>query len=208
MAAVTALVLFLLYAAVGFGLRLLVQYRRTGDTGFRGVSGKVGSAEWWAGVLFVLATVAIALGPVTALAGLEPLPVLVVPALQVTGAVLTLAGVVVTFVVQQQMGASWRVGVDEAERTGLVTTGTFRWVRNPIFTVMAGTVTGLTLLVPTAVALVGLALLVLAIELQVRVVEEPYLRAAHGATYAAYAARTGRFVPGVGRLGQPYRGTG
>ncbi|WP_263493634.1 hypothetical protein [Streptomyces sp. PSKA30] len=31
-------------------------------------------------------------------------------------------------------------------------------------------------------------------------VEEPYLQAAHGAAYLAYAARAGRFVPGVGRL--------
>ena len=31
-------------------------------------------------------------------------------------------------------------------------------------------------------------------------VEEPYLLAMHGAAYAAYAARAGRFVPGIGRL--------
>ena len=39
-----------------------------------------------------------------------------------------------------------------------------------------------------------------AVQLQVRVVEEPYLLATHGKTYAAYAARVGRFVPGAGRL--------
>ena len=38
------------------------------------------------------------------------------------------------------------------------------------------------------------------VQLQVRVVEEPYLLATHGKTYAAYAARVGRFVPGAGRL--------
>ena len=42
--------------------------------------------------------------------------------------------------------------------------------------------------------------LLAALELQVRVVEEPHLLRAHGGAYASYAARVGRFVPGVGRL--------
>jgi protein-S-isoprenylcysteine O-methyltransferase Ste14 len=42
------------------------------------------------------------------------------------------------------MGDSWRIGVDPQETTGLVTSGVFTRVRNPIFTAMitgqAGTV--------------------------------------------------------------------
>jgi protein-S-isoprenylcysteine O-methyltransferase Ste14 len=57
------------------------------------------------------------------------------------------------------------------------------------------------LLVPSWVAIAGLAGLVVALELQVRVVEEPYLLRTHGARYADYARRVGRFAPGVGRLG-------
>jgi protein-S-isoprenylcysteine O-methyltransferase Ste14 len=48
------------------------------------------------------------------------------------------------------------------------------------------------------VAIVGFALLVLTIELQVRVVEEPYLLTVHGDAYRDYLAGVGRFVPGVG----------
>jgi protein-S-isoprenylcysteine O-methyltransferase Ste14 len=59
---------------------------------------------------------------------------------------------------------------------------------------------GLALMVPSWVALAGLAALLLALELQVRVVEEPYLRRVHGERYAGYASRVGRFLPGVGRL--------
>jgi hypothetical protein len=47
------------------------------------------------------------------------------------------------------------------------------------------------------------AALVAAVQLQVRAVEEPHLRATHGDAYAAYAARTGRFVPRIGRLPAP-----
>jgi protein-S-isoprenylcysteine O-methyltransferase Ste14 len=50
------------------------------------------------------------------------------------------------------------------------------------------------------IPLAALLLAVVAIEMQVRVVEEPYLRRTHGDAYTAYAARGGRFLPGIGRL--------
>jgi protein-S-isoprenylcysteine O-methyltransferase Ste14 len=65
---------------------------------------------------------------------------------------------------------------------------------------MAVTGVGLALMVPNLVSLIGAALLHVALQLQVRVVEEPYLREVHGTTYAGYAATTGRFLPGIGRL--------
>jgi cobalt-zinc-cadmium efflux system protein len=197
---VAALVLFVVYLLLGFVARTWLQWRRTGDGGFRGISGRLGSPEWVAGVSFVVALLAGVLGPVTALAGLDPLTVLDMTGLRWAGAVLAVTGVVATLAVQLQMGASWRIGVDAGERTDLVTSGTFALVRNPIFTVMAVTGLGLALMTPNVVALAGFVVLLVALQLQVRVVEEPYLLRTHGATYAAYAASTGRFVPGLGRL--------
>jgi protein-S-isoprenylcysteine O-methyltransferase Ste14 len=98
---------------------------------------------------------------------------------------------------QSAMGASRRVGVDEGETTALVTGGPFRLVRNPIFTAMATTSIGWTLLVPSSFSL---AALITAIELQVRVVEEPYLIRTHGSDHRTHASITGRFVPALGRL--------
>lgn len=48
-------------------------------------------------------------------------------------------------------------------------------------------------------AALGLILLVAAIELQVRFVEEPHLRNLHADTYRDYASRVGRLLPGIGR---------
>ncbi len=48
-------------------------------------------------------------------------------------------------------------------------------------------------------AVAGFALLLTTIELQVRIVEEPYLTRVHGPDYQAYLASTGRFAPGIGR---------
>jgi protein-S-isoprenylcysteine O-methyltransferase Ste14 len=196
-----ALALYLLYGALTFGVRTLVQLRRTGSSGFHGVGGRVGSAEWLAGIGFTLALAVGFAAPLLALLGVvEPVAALDTTALHVAGVVLALAGIAGTFAAQVAMGASWRIGVDPGERTALVTSGPFALVRNPIFAAMLPTALGLTLLVPSWVALAGLAGLLLALELQVRAVEEPYLLSVHGAAYAGYAARVGRFVPGVGRL--------
>ena len=199
--ATLALILYVVYLALAFGLRTLIQFRRTGSTGFHGLGGRPGSAEWIAGVGFTLALLLGATAPILALLDvLEPIAALDVTAIHVVGLVLALGGIAATFYAQVAMGTSWRIGVDPAERTQLVTSGPFAIVRNPIFAAMLPTALGLTLLVPSWVAIAGLLGLVLALELQVRVVEEPYLRQAHGGTYAAYAAKVGRFLPGVGRL--------
>ncbi len=196
-----ALGAYALYMALAFGLRTAMQLRRTGSSGFEGVSGRPGSAEWWAGVLFVVAIAVGVAAPVLALTGVvEPISALDVTAVHAVGIALFAVGLAGTLAAQVAMGESWRIGVDEAVTTELVTDGPFALVRNPIFAAMLPASAGLALMVPSWVALGGLAALVLALELQVRVVEEPYLRRVHGSRYGGYASRVGRFLPGVGRL--------
>ena len=198
---VVALVLFAIFGVLGFGWRSWLQHRRTGSTGFRGVSGRVGSAEWFAGVGFVVALAAAFFAPVLQLAGVvSPLSFLHAPWIQLTGIAVAIAGTAATVYAQVDMGDSWRIGVDPSETTTLVRQGVFGLVRNPIFTAMFVFGVGIALVTPNAVALVGFALLVLTIEVQVRVVEEPYLATKHGDTYRDYLANVGRFVPGVGRV--------
>jgi protein-S-isoprenylcysteine O-methyltransferase Ste14 len=197
-----ALALFALYGLVGIGIRIWVQVRRTGDTGFRGLSGTPGSIEWLAGVLFVVAVVAGVTAPVAGLLGLGQVPGLDRTWLQMVGVVLAVLGIAGTFVTQLAMGRSWRIGVDETERTDLVDTGPFAIVRNPIYTAVLITIGGIALVVPNVIALLGWCLLVLAIELQVRAVEEPYLHRLHGETFERYVATVGRFIPLVGRGGE------
>lgn len=199
--ATLALIAFAVYLALAFGLRSWLQARRTGSTGFKGVSGRVGSPEWLAGVLFVVALVIGVAAPVLALLDVvEPIGALDRAPVHLVGAVLFVVGLTATLAAQVAMGESWRIGVDSSERTELVTGGAFAIVRNPIFSAMLPTSLGLALMVPSWVALAGLAALFVALELQVRVVEEPYLLRTHGRGYAAYASRVGRFVPGMGRL--------
>jgi protein-S-isoprenylcysteine O-methyltransferase Ste14 len=201
-AAALALGLYLIGLGAAFGVRSWLQYRRTGSAGFRGLTGAPGSAQWWGGILFAAALVAGAAGPTLALTGTVPawpLPA----ALQWAGLGLTIAGLLGILAAQAGMGTSWRIGVDPSERTALVTSGVFALVRNPVFTAMLTALTGMALLVPTPVTIAALLTLLTAVELQVRCVEEPYLLSTHGESYEFYAARVGRFLPGIGLLHAP-----
>jgi protein-S-isoprenylcysteine O-methyltransferase Ste14 len=202
--AVAAAVLAGIWFLVAFALRIAIQVRQHHDTGVRSNAGLPLSVGWWARLLFAGATVAVAVGPVLlALDVVGPVAALDHLALAAAGSVLALVGIGLTFWAQLAMGASWRIGIDRSERTDLVTAGPFATVRNPIFSTMALTAVGLTLMAPTVVGLTALAVLVVALELQVRAVEEPYLRTLHGAAFDAYAARTGRFVPRITRRRGP-----
>ncbi|MGO9033911.1 methyltransferase family protein [Mycobacterium sp.] len=200
-AAAVALVLLAVFGLLGFVWRAWLQRRRTGSTGFHGISGNIGSAEWVAGLGFVISLIVAVVGPVLQLSGvITPLPVLHADAIQIAGIMLALLGIVLTLWAQLDMGDSWRVGVDESETTALVHTGMFGRVRNPIYTAMLTFDVGIALLTPNFVTIVGLILAVTALELQVRRVEEPYLLGKYGAAYRGYTASVGRFIPGVGLI--------
>jgi protein-S-isoprenylcysteine O-methyltransferase Ste14 len=120
------------------------------------------------------------------------------PGWQAIGWLLFLGGLVLSLVAQAQMGASWRVGIDDRP-TQLVTRGLFALCRNPIFLGMFLTFAGVVLLTPSPWTLTGSVLAVILVSLQVRL-EERNLARIHGQAYATYAARVGRFVPWLGRL--------
>ena len=194
-----ALLLYAAFFTAAFGWRTWLQWRRTGDTGLR-IHAERGTLQWWAKLGFVAALAAGVAAPIAGLAGLSPLPVLDSDPLRAVGTAIAVLGILATVAAQWQMGESWRVGVDASERTDLVTQGIFAHVRNPIFTAMLITAVGFMLMVGNWVAVAGVAALVVALEVQVRAVEEPYLARTHGDDYGAYAAVAGRFLPGVGRV--------
>lgn len=195
-----ALAGYLLFAALAFGWRTWVQWRRTGATGFVGLGGRPGSLEWLGGALFAAAVVATPLAAVLQeLDVLRPLLLITPPAALLLGGALYACGLAGTLWSQLAMGDSWRVGVAASERTALVTRGPYHAVRNPIYTFMVTGLAGLALLTPNVVALLAIVALVVAVEIQVKVVEEPHLERSHGDAYRRYRAQTWRFVPFIGR---------
>ncbi|BDX32335.1 hypothetical protein TUM20985_28820 [Mycobacterium antarcticum] len=200
MVAVGALVLYSVFVALGFGWRSWRQYRRTGSTGFHGISGRPGTQEWLAGVGFVVAMVLGLFAPTLQMLDVvSPIALLETPWVQAFGTVLALAGMSATVYAQNSMGDSWRIGVDPHATTTLIRQGVFAVIRNPIFTAMLVFAAGVALMVPNVPAIAALVLLVVTIEMQVRVVEEPHLLRVHGDAYRTYGRAVGRFVPMLGR---------
>jgi protein-S-isoprenylcysteine O-methyltransferase Ste14 len=199
--ATVAIWLLIAFATLAFGVRVGIQLYRTGSTGLAGLRRGATRVEWLAGILFLAGMTIGAASIVLVLNDeLDPVDWLDTTFVHVIGLVLACAGGLAVFAAQLGMGESWRIGVSDEQDTSLVTGGWFSVVRNPIYSAMVVGWTGFAILVPTRLALVGLALLITGVELQVRRVEEPYLLRAHGDDFRAYAARVGRFVPGVGLL--------
>jgi hypothetical protein len=94
---IVALALFGVFAALGFGWRSWEQRRRTGSTGFRGVSGRLGSAEWFAGAGFFAAPpVAVLASILQLLDVVAPVAVLHAQWLQISGIVVAIVGIFAT----------------------------------------------------------------------------------------------------------------
>ncbi len=88
---------------------------------------------------------------------------------------------------------SFRVNLPR-EKTVLVTTGVYRYVRNPLVLSIYLLMTSSLLIVPSLLALLMVGINVVGYALKVRA-EETYLLETHGAEYQTYQARTGRFFP-------------
>lgn len=196
---VTALALFCVWFVLIFVVRSWVQKRDTGDSGIRpgAFAADASTSERVAYLLLIGAFAGAIAAPIAAVAGLDPL--WHNDALRWIGVAVAVAGIGLTYAAQVGMGTEWRIGIDRTEVTGLVTSGVFGVARNPIFTAMIFTAAGFALMVPNLIGIIALACLVVAIEMQVRFVEEPHLRRLHGPTYDQYTAEVGRFVPLVGR---------
>ncbi len=203
------LIAVLVFYGLGFGWRTWVQLRRYGSSGivlFR--SGRLG--QHLREALFVVLAVALlaeaALAAVAPrrLPGLVPLAPATAAVLRATGTVMVLGATALMLAAQLDLGASWRVGIDEGARPGLVTGGLYRYSRNPIYVAMLTALLGFALLLPSWISLGLLIGAGLGIRRHVRD-EEAYLARTYGEEYRRYAARVGRFVPGVGRLRAPGR---
>jgi protein-S-isoprenylcysteine O-methyltransferase Ste14 len=90
----------------------------------------------------------------------------------------------------------------------LVSNGPYRFVRHPVYTAMIAVAVGTTLVFQSYL-LLGLAGLFIAIHLWWAAAEEKLLSSSEGLGegYQTYAARTGRFLPRVGRVRPPPTGS-
>lgn len=101
-----------------------------------------------------------------------------------------------TWICWQRMGKSWRMGIDPNERTQLVCSGPYAYVRHPIYALSSVLMICCVLAVASPLMIcVGLLHLLL-LQWEARR-EEQFLTALHGPAYSDYASRCGRFIPRI-----------
>ena len=96
-------------------------------------------------------------------------------------------------IAQAQMSNSWRIGIDESERTELVTWGVFRYSRNPIFLGIMIALFGMLILEFNFLNLIYFVLTFVLVNVQVRL-EEDYLLKTHSEVYLSYKNKTPRWL--------------
>jgi protein-S-isoprenylcysteine O-methyltransferase Ste14 len=100
------------------------------------------------------------------------------------------------------MGRNWSMAIIPDQKTELVTSGLFGWVRHPIYSL------SILLMMCTAVVVSTVPMVLLAV-LHVTLMnlkaqnEERHLTARHGLSYGNYCNQVGRFVPRLGNLVRP-----
>jgi protein-S-isoprenylcysteine O-methyltransferase Ste14 len=119
--------------------------------------------------------------------------------LRIAGAILLFGGIALLAAAQLNLGASWRIGINEDEAPGLVTGGLYRFCRHPIYLGLVMALAGYAALLPTTLSFVLLAGAYLGVRVQAAV-EEAYLERTYGEAFRTYAGRVGRFLPWIGRL--------
>src|SRR5436305_2643866 len=116
------------------------------------------------------------------------------PMVQWLAVVVAIASFVITWICWRNMGKSWRMGINPEEKTELVFSGPFAYVRNPIYGLSQVLMLCAILVAPMPLMfLVGL-IHVLFMQWEVRR-EEKYLLATHGPAYQSYLENVGRFIP-------------
>lgn len=110
------------------------------------------------------------------------------------GALLCIGATAATFICWRAMGKSWRIGIDPAEKTPLVVSGPFRFVRHPIYALSILLMLGTVMATQTRV-IVGVAILHFVLLHWEAAREETHLLQKHGEEYGRYRHETGRFLP-------------
>lgn len=112
----------------------------------------------------------------------------------IIGFVVGLIGLSFCLYAQVKMGSSWRVGIDEKVKTDLITTGLYKYIRNPTYLGLFILNVGVWVIWPTWTVFILNLVFILFLDVQVRC-EEDFLHAIHGKAYDTYKKNTKRYIP-------------
>ena len=124
---------------------------------------------------------------------LSPIHLIEIEIIQYIGIGMLLIALIWTIIAQENMKNAWRMGIDEATKTPLITNGLFAYTRNPVFVGLILGFGGLLLITPNTLTLVMFLVEFILIQIQIRL-EEEHLEKLHGEVYIAYKSKTRRLI--------------
>ncbi len=179
-----------------FVLRIFFTYKKTGINVHKllnqnGPDGKLG---FYYKLITYLNVVAVLLYVYTpqGYQWLSPISWLVKDKIQYIGIGLLMITLPLICLAQAQMGNSWRINIDNKNKTGLITHGLFAKSRNPIFLFMKINLVATFLVIPNGVSLSVLLTGIALIDVQVAM-EEVHLINAHPQAYKSYCQKVNRW---------------
>jgi protein-S-isoprenylcysteine O-methyltransferase Ste14 len=110
------------------------------------------------------------------------------------GAALTVAGLLFAVWAREHLGRNWSRSVTIKEGHELITTGPYAVVRHPIYTGILAGFLGMAIAISEVRGFIAVVLIFVALALKYRM-EEQWMRAQFGDTYATYARKTAALVP-------------
>ncbi len=108
------------------------------------------------------------------------------------GSFLVVSGVLFGIVSSLSMGKSWRIGIDQSEKTELVISGVFRYSRNPYFLSLDIVLLGMMMSVMSPLVIFPASLSIILFHFII-LGEERYLESVHKDSYRRYMGDTGRY---------------
>jgi protein-S-isoprenylcysteine O-methyltransferase Ste14 len=114
--------------------------------------------------------------------------------IKVIGFIAGISGLVLCRIAQITIGKSWRVGIDEDAKPGLIIKGIYKYMRNPTYTGLFVLCAGVWIINPTFLFSFWILAFYIMMEFQVRC-EEEYLESVYGKEYLEYCQKTKRYFP-------------
>ncbi len=112
---------------------------------------------------------------------------------EIAGTILIGAGLIFSTIASLNLGNSWRVGINNNDKTDLVTNGFYRISRNPYFLFYDIVLIGLSLSSQSVLVIVFSVMTIILFHILI-LKEEKYLENIHGADYRKYKTQVRRYL--------------
>jgi protein-S-isoprenylcysteine O-methyltransferase Ste14 len=113
--------------------------------------------------------------------------------LKLFGAGLIFIGLILSSIASLSLGKSWRIGIDDKEKTDLVTDGIYRISRNPYFLSYDIVLIGMVLCLLSVILIITASITIVLFHVMI-LREEKYLESNHGESYLKYKKEVRRYI--------------